>query len=122
MCSFYRSHIIKDNVEEWVSQTMFGIPQTFGDDRRLTAIALRYGRTVINPQAICETIVPETISNFLKQQVRWNKSFFKETFIFIKGFGIISKPKNCLFWRLLLEGSIYPSRKYTFIKKCIFDM
>ena len=38
MCSIYRSHIIKDNVEEWVSQTMFGIPQTFGDDRRLTAI------------------------------------------------------------------------------------
>ena len=92
MCSIYRSNIIKDNADEWVSQTMFGIPQTFGDDRRLTAFALRHGRTIINPQAICETIVPDNILNFLKQQVRWNKSFFRESFIFINEFGIISKP------------------------------
>ena len=92
MCSIYRSNIIKDNVKEWVNQTMLGIPQTYGDDRRMTAIALRYGKTTLNPTAICETIVTANIISFLKQQIRWNKSFFRESFLFIKEFGIFSKP------------------------------
>lgn len=92
MCSIYRSNIIKDNVVEWVSQTMLGIPQTFGDDRRMTAIALRYGKIILNPKTTCETIVPINIIRFLKQQIRWNKSFFRESFLFIQEFGIISKP------------------------------
>ena len=92
MCSVYRSYIVKNNVQEWISQTMFGIPQTFGDDRRMTAIALRYGKTIINPKTTCETIVPKNIIDFLKQQIRWNKSFFRESFLFIHEFGIFSKP------------------------------
>jgi hyaluronan synthase len=52
---------------------------TFGDDRHLTNLVLAEGYdTVFAPGAKAITNAPESVSGYLKQQLRWNKSFYRE--------------------------------------------
>lgn len=82
--SAYRRNVILDNLEDYISQTFLGLTVSYGDDRRLTNYANRYGKTFYQSTAICETDAPEYILKFLKQQIRWNKSFFRESFVTLK--------------------------------------
>jgi hyaluronan synthase len=36
---------------------------------------------IYNSRAVCSTIVPETYRQFFKQQLRWKKSWVRETFL-----------------------------------------
>ena len=75
----YRKEIVLDNKDDWLNQKFFGLKATFGDDRALTNIVLRKYRTRYQDSAICSTIVPSNQSKFLKQQMRWKRSWLRES-------------------------------------------
>ncbi|MDP2666011.1 MAG: glycosyltransferase [Candidatus Diapherotrites archaeon] len=81
----YRSSIIHDVKEKYISQVFLGEKCTYGDDRHLTNLILNKGYKVhYERRAVAFTHVPQTIQGFLKQQTRWNKSFYRELLWTIK--------------------------------------
>jgi hyaluronan synthase/N-acetylglucosaminyltransferase len=77
--SMYRRSVIDEVWEKYVSQTFRGIECTYGDDRHLTNLVLAGGwKTVYVPDAHCITSAPTTLQQYLKQQLRWNKSYYRE--------------------------------------------
>lgn len=77
--SMYRRHVLADVWPRYVSQTFRGVPCTYGDDRHLTNLVLDGGwKTVFAPYASCITSAPTTMTAYLRQQTRWNKSYYRE--------------------------------------------
>ncbi|VXB83821.1 Hyaluronan synthase [Exiguobacterium sp. 8H] len=93
--SCYRREVVLENIEHYGNQKFLGEVVQTGDDRCLTNYAILKGKTVYQSGARCDTDVPETLRQFLKQQVRWNKSFFRETLI---AFSIGLKKPVTLVW------------------------
>ena len=58
-----------------VKSNLLGQRATFGDDRAMTNFVLKGHRTSYQDTAICSTIVPNTYKVFLKQQMRWKRSW-----------------------------------------------
>ncbi len=79
--SCYRKQIIMDNMELWRNQKFLGQPATFGDDRAMTNFVLSKHRTGYQDTAFCSTIVPNKYKVFLKQQMRWKRSWIRESII-----------------------------------------
>lgn len=79
--SCYRKDILLKNMDTWLNQQFLGRRATFGDDRAMTNLILRNYRTGYQDTAICSTIVPNTHKQFLKQQMRWKRSWLRETMI-----------------------------------------
>jgi hyaluronan synthase len=77
----YRRVAITPHLEEWENQTFLGAPATFGDDRSLTNFVLRDWRVTYESRAVSHTIVPATFKQFLVQQVRWKRSWTRESLI-----------------------------------------
>ena len=77
--SAYRKEYLLKVLEPWLNQMFLGAPATFGDDRSLTNYILKDYRVIYNETAICMTIVPETWKRYMTQQVRWKKSWLRET-------------------------------------------
>jgi len=75
----YRGWVIRKYLPNFLSQTFMGRKVEAGDDRRLTNYCLLEGRVVLQETALADTDVPERIGHYLRQQVRWNKSFFRES-------------------------------------------
>lgn len=82
--SCHRAKIVKENLDHYTTQTFLGTPVQYGDDRCLTNYGIRSGKTIYQSTAKCETDVPDNLFGFFKQQVRWTKSFFRESLICIK--------------------------------------
>ena len=74
----YRGWVARKYLDDFLNQRFMGKPATFGDDRRLTYYCLIEGRSLIQPTAIGYTDVPERLSHYIRQQIRWGKSFFRE--------------------------------------------
>lgn len=73
--SMYRAGLVKANLDLFSKERFFGIKCISGDDRLLTMITLKEGyKTVYQESAVCRTDVPESLSKYFKQQVRWAKS------------------------------------------------
>lgn len=79
--SCYRKKIVLEHKEEWLNQTFFGQKATFGDDRSMTNFVLQNHRTSYQDTAVCSTIVPNQYNVFLKQQMRWKRSWLRESLI-----------------------------------------
>ena len=78
--SMYRTDVIKPLMEEWTTQKFLGTVRTFGDDRGLTNLLLRDGHDIIYlPEAKARTIVPRTFGVYVRQQLRWRRSFLMES-------------------------------------------
>lgn len=77
----YRKDIVIEHLDEWLNQKFLGQKATFGDDRSLTNIVLRKHRTNYQDTAVCSTIVPNDYNVFLKQQMRWKRSWLRESMI-----------------------------------------
>lgn len=77
----YRKEIVVENMEKWLNQKFLGQPATFGDDRSMTNMVLRNYRTAYQDTALCSTIVPNSRKTFLKQQIRWKRSWLRESVI-----------------------------------------
>ncbi|KAJ3230029.1 ATP-dependent RNA helicase [Chytriomyces hyalinus] len=75
----YRSAVVRQVLEPWVTQTFLWNKCTYGDDRHLTNLALRTGAKVLyTHHASCLTETPSTFFRWITQQTRWSKSFFRE--------------------------------------------
>ncbi len=79
--SCYRKDLVLKNLNDWLNQKFLGHPATFGDDRSLTNFILKTHRTSYQDTAICSTIVPIKYDQFLKQQMRWKRSWLRESLI-----------------------------------------
>ena len=79
--SCYRKQIVLDHMDAWLNQKFLGQRATFGDDRSMTNFVLRKYRTSYQDTAICSTIVPNQYRVFLKQQMRWKRSWLRESLI-----------------------------------------
>ena len=79
--SCYKKQLVMDNMERWLNQSFLGQRATFGDDRSMTNFILRHHRTSYQDSAVCQTIVPNKYQVFLKQQMRWKRSWLRESLI-----------------------------------------
>jgi hyaluronan synthase len=77
--SAYRGWVVRKYLDDFLSQRFLGKPAVFGDDRRLTNYALLEGRVKLQESAVAWTAVPERIGHYVRQQIRWNKSFWRES-------------------------------------------
>lgn len=77
----YKKEIVLENMEDWLNQKFLGHEATFGDDRSMTNFVLRKHRTSYQDSALCYTIVPNSHKVFLKQQMRWKRSWLRESLI-----------------------------------------
>lgn len=82
--SVYRREVVIPNLDHYLNQYFLGMRMTMGDDRCLTNYANKLGKTVYQSTARCDTDVPENLRVFMKQQIRWNKSFYRETLVALK--------------------------------------
>lgn len=89
--SAYRRKVIKPQVmDEWLYGKFMGLEVTAGVDRALTNLVLRNHDVVYQSSAVADTVVPQNWKRFVKQQIRWTKSWIRETlflctFAFKKG-------------------------------------
>ena len=75
----YRRSVLEIVWNDYVRQRFRGALCTYGDDRHLTNLVLATGHdTLFVPRATAITNAPATIRGYLKQQLRWNKSFYRE--------------------------------------------
>ena len=79
--SAYRRSAVLAVLPAWLNQTFMGSRATFGDDRSLTNRILSKYHVVFHHDAVCWTYAPETWSKFFRQQIRWKKSWSRETLI-----------------------------------------
>ena len=79
--SAYRREAILPHLEWWEHQRFLGLPSTFGDDRSLTNCVLRTWRVRYEAKAVSHTIVPATFRVFMRQQLRWKRSWTRESLI-----------------------------------------
>ena len=99
----YRADVIHRHLDTFVGQHFLGRRCVAGDDRRLTALALLQGRTVVAPGARAQTYVPERLGHWLRQQVRWNRSWIRETWLLL-----VEQPLNRpAWWLALVEASTW---------------
>ena len=79
--SCYRKDLVLEHMDAWLNQQFLGQKATFGDDRSLTNFILKNHRTSYQDTATCATIVPNSYNIFLKQQMRWKRSWIRESII-----------------------------------------
>lgn len=77
--SCYRREIVMENMDAWLNQKFLGQKATFGDDRSMTNFVLKEHRTSYQDTAVCSTIVPNKYKTFIKQQMRWKRSWLRES-------------------------------------------
>jgi hyaluronan synthase/N-acetylglucosaminyltransferase len=100
--SAYRRSVVDAVKEDYVSQRFLGEQCTFGDDRHLTNLVLRSGYKVLfDAEAVSYTEVPTTIRQYMRQQVRWNKSFYREMVWSLRN---IRRPHPYLLLDLMLQA------------------
>ena len=77
--SCYRREIVMQYKDKWLNQKFLGQKATFGDDRAMTNFVLAHHRCTYQDTAVCSTIVPKEHKVFLKQQMRWKRSWLRES-------------------------------------------
>jgi hyaluronan synthase len=79
--SAYRREAIEPRLRWWEQQRFLGRQSTFGDDRSLTNCVLRDWKTRYEAKAVSHTIVPAGFTKFMRQQLRWKRSWTRESLI-----------------------------------------
>lgn len=77
--SGYRRSAVEPVLERWLGQTFLGSVSSYGDDRSLTNFLLPDWAILYAPDAQAYTVVPDTLRTFLRQQLRWKKSWIRES-------------------------------------------
>lgn len=105
----YRNSLIQNVKEKYVSQRFLGQYCTYGDDRHLTNLILELGYTVhYERRAKAWTYVPEKIKPWLRQQTRWNRSFYRELLWTLKRVVLRRKYQNIYMIYDLAMQSLLP--------------
>ena len=79
--SAYRRSVVLPVLPQWLNQMFLGTRATFGDDRSLTNFVLKTHRVIFHFGAHCSTYVPNRWPQFFRQQLRWKKSWTRETLV-----------------------------------------
>lgn len=97
--AMYRGWVVRKHLDDFLGQRFLGRPATFGDDRRLTYYCLTEGLSLIQPSAVGYTDVPERIGHYVRQQIRWGKSFIREGVLLLATFRL----RRVYWWLNLVE-------------------
>lgn len=76
------------------------------EDRGLTAHTLMSWKTLYVPTAVAHTDVPETLKQYLKQQIRWKKGYLRSSF-FVSAFFWKKNPINSFLFYLELFSAFF---------------
>lgn len=108
--SAYRREYLMEYLDKWENQVFLGKECTYGDDRGLTTLMLKDGYDVkFARDAILYTNVPETLGKFIKQQIRWKKSFIRENWYlskFIYKRNVLMNIEFMFFWVVFISGYV----------------
>lgn len=92
----YRRTAIKKTMDDWYNESLSGkklvskeswimhmVSKSQADDRTLTVIALapRTAKVVYQSNALVTTLVPDTMKQFIRQQIRWNRAWVHGTLL-----------------------------------------
>ncbi|RDJ02006.1 chitooligosaccharide synthase NodC [Rhizobium grahamii] len=84
-CAMYRRTALTSVLDQYETQMFRGKRSDFGEDRHLTILMLKAGfRTEYVPDAIAATVVPAGMGPYLRQQLRWARSTFRDTFLALR--------------------------------------
>ncbi|RRH91915.1 chitooligosaccharide synthase NodC [Mesorhizobium tamadayense] len=84
-CAMYRRSALLLLLDQYETQLFRGKPSDFGEDRHLTILMLKAGlRTEYVPDAIAATVVPDRLGPYLRQQLRWARSTFRDTLLALR--------------------------------------
>lgn len=97
--ALYRGATARKYAGRLTGQRFLGLPCTYGDDRHMTFWCLKEGRVVLAPDAVAWTLVPCRMGHFLRQQLRWSKSFFRESLWML----FRMPPNRACWWLTLVE-------------------
>ena len=97
--AFWRADIVERRLGEFLGQQFLGETCSYGDDRHLTNLSLLHGRVVIAHRAVARTAVPEKGGHLIRQQIRWGRSFFRESLFALTRFS----PRRWPWWLSLVE-------------------
>ena len=97
--ALYRGWVVHKHLDDFLDQRFLGAPPTFADDRRLTYYCLLEGLSLIQPSAVGFTDVPERLGHYMRQQIRWGKSFIREGVLLLAQFRIT----RAFWWLNLIE-------------------
>jgi hyaluronan synthase len=76
--SAYRRSMLMEVIDDWLESRYLGRRGEFADDRSLTNFLLKKHKLIFDSRAVTRTIVPEDYGTYFKQQMRWNRSWFRE--------------------------------------------
>jgi N-acetylglucosaminyltransferase len=77
--SGYRRTAVEAVLDDYLGRGFWGRRRVSGDDLKLTNLVLARGyRSEFEPAARATTDVPTTVRRFVRQQLRWNRSFYRE--------------------------------------------
>jgi len=103
--SAYRVDLIREKMDAFFGQKLFGEYCTHSEDRHLTNLVLKSGHQVVFvPAAIAHTHTPSTYRAFLRQQQRWRRGFIQES-LFTLSYAWRVRPLlffQVLFWELMV--------------------
>lgn len=75
----YRRTALEGVWDRYVDQRFLGVKCISGDDLYLTILVLERDYKVrYEPRAVARTQVPTTLRTYLRQQLRWNRSLYRE--------------------------------------------
>ncbi|MCC8938329.1 chitooligosaccharide synthase NodC [Bradyrhizobium sp. Arg62] len=84
-CAMYRRSALLLLLDQYETQFFRGKPSDFGEDRHLTILMLKAGfQTEYVPDAVAATVVPDRLGPYLRQQLRWARSTFRDTFLALR--------------------------------------
>jgi hyaluronan synthase len=95
----YRGVTARKYTGQLTGQRFLGKACTYGDDRHMTFWCLKEGLVVLAPDAVAWTLVPYRMGHFLRQQLRWSKSFFRESVWMLARMS----PSRTCWWLTLIE-------------------
>ncbi len=108
--SAHRKKYFMRFLDRWENQHFLGIECTYGDDRGITTFMIRAGYKIkFIKDAFAFTYVPETFMKFLKQQIRWKKSFCRENWYYLKFLhrrSVFANIEFYLFWMVFFSGFV----------------
>nr|CAD43933.1 N-acetylglucosaminyl transferase [Cupriavidus taiwanensis LMG 19424] len=84
-CAIYRRSALLRLLDKYETQFFRGKQSDFGEDRHLTILMLTAGyRTEYVPNAIAATVVPDKLIPYLRQQLRWARSTYRDTLLSLR--------------------------------------
>lgn len=97
--AFYRGPLIRRYAGVYENEQFWGRPMQMNDDSMLTFYGLQHGHVVHQPTCVAYTLVPDRLSPYFRQQLRWMRGTFVRTFWWFR-YSRLSSP---VFWMPLLE-------------------